>query len=238
MNAQTETQVSVPQWEIYLARALKVIIILTALAQFMRGNIIFGVGALAATALVSLPAYLSRNNPYPFPVEIEILLSLILVVHLTLGLALDLYNTFEHYDKVLHYGNSVLVGFIGFMIAYALYFTGRLQASPLGVVVVILFMTLGIGALWEIVEYASDQLFYGRIASVQKQQGSPTLEPLDDTMIDLIANLAGGIAGAIFGGLYIRYSHRTRSRRFVEVMQALGDAADDDQPPSGEIEDG
>jgi hypothetical protein len=99
-------------------------------------------------------------------------------------------------------------------------------------------MTLGIGALWEIVEYGSDQLLYGNIASIQKQQGSPTLDPLDDTMIDLIADLAGGIAGAIFGGLYIRYSHRTRSRRFVEVMQALGDAADDDQPPSGEIEDG
>ena len=227
MRAQTETHESIPQWEIYLARALKIIIVLTALGQFVRGSVIFGVGALVAAALVSLPAYLSRNNRYPFPVEIEILLSFILVVHLTFGLALDFYNVFDNYDKLLHYGNSVLVSFIGFMMAYALYFTGRLHASPWGVVIVILFMTLGIGALWEIIEYGSDQLLYGRIASIQKQQGSPTLDPLDDTMIDLIVNLAGGIAGAIAGGLYIRYSRRTHSRRFVEVMQALSEAADD-----------
>jgi hypothetical protein len=88
-------------------------------------------------------------------------------------------------------------------------------------------MTLGIGALWEIVEYGADQLIYGRIPSIQRQQGSPTLDPLDDTMIDLIVNLAGGVAGAIIGGLYIRYSRRTHSRRFVEVMQALGEVADD-----------
>jgi hypothetical protein len=227
MRSQTETHESIPQWEIYLARALKIIIVLTALGQFVRGSLIFGVAALAAAALVSLPAYLSRNNRYPFPVEIEILLSFILVVHLTFGLALDFYNVFDHYDKLLHYGNSVLVSFIGFMVAYALYFTGRLHASPFGVITVILFMTLGVGALWEIVEYSSDQLLYGRISSIQKQQGSPTLEPLDDTMIDLILNLAGGAAGAIIGAIYIRYSRRTHSRRFVEVMKALSEVAED-----------
>ena len=227
MRSRTETYKSIPKWEIYLARALKIIIVLTALGQFVRGSVIFGVGALAAAALVSLPAYLSRNNRYPFPVEFEILLSFILVVHLTFGLALDFYNVFDNYDKLLHYGNSVLISFIGFTMAYALYFTGRLHASSWGVVIVILFMTLGIGALWEIVEYGADQLIYGRIPSIQRQQGSPTLDPLDDTMIDLIVNLAGGIAGAIIGGLYIRYSRRTQSRRFVEVMQALGEVVDD-----------
>jgi hypothetical protein len=227
MNKVSKAQESIPQWEIYLARALKVVIILTAMGQFMRGAVIFGLGVLIALALVSLPAYLSRNNRHPFPVEIEILLSILLVVHLTFGLALDFYNIFDNYDKLLHYGNSVLVSFIGFIIAYALYFTGRLHASPWGVVIVILFMTLGIGALWEIVEYGSDKLLYERIPSVQKQQGSPTLEPLDDTMIDLIVNLAGGVAGAIVGGFYIRYSRRSHSRRFVEVMQALSEVADD-----------
>ncbi|MCB8944463.1 MAG: hypothetical protein H6658_12005 [Ardenticatenaceae bacterium] len=227
MKQSAQAHESVPLWEIYLARALKVVILLTAVGQFWQGDIIFGLGALLATALVSLPAYLSRDNRHPFPVEIEILLSIILVVHLTLGLALDFYNSFSHYDKLLHYGNSVLVSFIGFMVAYALYFTGRLHASPVAVVWVILLMTLGIGALWEIAEYGSDQLLYGHIDTIQKQQGSPTLDPLDDTMLDLIGNLIGGIIGAVAGGLYIRHSRRTNSRRFVEVMKALSDVSDD-----------
>jgi hypothetical protein len=238
MNVRDQSKESIPAWEIYLAIALKIVMVLTAVIQLFRGEVIFGIGIILALVLVSLPAYLSRHNRYPFPVEIEILLSLILVVHLTLGLALDFYDTFENYDKVLHYGNSVLVSFIGFIIAYALYFTGRLRASPWGVVIVILFLTLGIGALWEIVEYGSDKLIYGRIDSVQRQQGSPTLDPLDDTMIDLLVNFGGGILGAIIGGLYIRHSRKTQSRRFVEVMEALSDVADDEQSPPGENDDG
>ena len=225
MNNQNQSQNSIPAWEIYLARGLKILMILTAVTQFVRGEIIFGAGILLATTLVSLPAYFSRRNRHPFPVEIEILLSLILVVHLTFGLALDFYDTYENYDKILHYGNSVLVSFIGFISAYALYFTGRLRASLWIIAVVILFLSLGIGALWEIVEYGSDKLLYGRIDSVQRQQGSPTLDPLDDTMIDLLVDLGGGILGAIVGGLYIRYSRRTNSRRFVEVMHALSEAS-------------
>jgi hypothetical protein len=221
-------QTSLPRWEIIVAGILKVVIGLTALVQFVRGEVVFGIGALVAAGLVSLPAYLSRNNKYPFPVEIEILLSLLLVGHLTLGLWLDFYNAFSHYDKMLHYGSSILVSFIGFLIAYALYFTGRLQASPVAVVIVILLMTLGIGAFWEILEYGSDQLIYQRLLSVQQQQGSPTLDALDDTMIDLIADFIGGAFGAVLGGLYIRYSRRTQSRRFVEVMTALSEATDID----------
>ena len=229
MDYSVQSYETIPLWEIYLARALKVMILLTALGQFWHGDMMFGLGALLAAALVSLPAYLSRHNRHPFPVEIEILLSFILVVHLTLGLALDFYNNFSHYDKLLHYGNSVLISFIGFIVAYALYFTGRLHASPLGVVLVILLMTLGVGALWEIVEYGSDQLLFGYIASIQKQQGSPTLDPLDDTMLDLVGDFVGGIFGALAGGLYIRYSRRTHSRRFVEVMEALSDVSDGEE---------
>lgn len=234
-HKETNEEITIPRWENYLAALLKVVIILTAVFQFIRGELVFGAGILAAMALVSLPAYLSRNNKHPFPVEIEILLSVILVLHLTFGLALDFYRTFDHYDKILHYGNSVLVSFIGFIVAYALYFTGRLQASSFGVVTVILLMTLGIGAFWEILEYGSDQFIYGRIPSVQKQQGSPTHDPLDDTMLDLINNFVGGIFGAIAGSLYIRHSKRTRSRRFVEMMAALSEVAQPGDAPPPEI---
>jgi hypothetical protein len=225
-KATTAPQAEIPQWELTLAWILKGIIIITALAQFVRGQWLFGLGALFTVGLVSLPGYLSRDNKHPFPVEIEILLSLILVAHLTLGLALDLYNAFDHFDKILHYGTSVIISFMAFLITYALYFTGRLRTSELVIVPVILLLALGIGAFWEILEYGSDQLLHDRVESVQQQQGSPTLAPLDDTMIDLIVDFVGGAFGAIIGGLYIRYSKRSQNRRFVEVMEALGEGAE------------
>jgi len=212
---------SVPRWEINLAWGLKAVIILTALAQFARGQFIFGLGALFVAGIASLPARMARNHRVNFPVEIEIPLFLILVVHLTLGLFLDFYNRFDHYDKLLHYGNSVLIGYIGFLVVYAMYFTGRLKSSPLMMGFVILMVTLGVGAFWEIMEYGSDQLLYGNFASVQKQQESPTMSALDDTMWDLVLNFGGGVFGAIGGALYVHRSKKTRSRRFVEVMVAL-----------------
>jgi hypothetical protein len=212
---------SVPNWESNLAWGLKAIIILTALAQFARGQFMFGLGALVVAGIALIPAISAKSRQVNFPVEIEIPLFLILVVHLTLGLLLDFYNRFDHYDKFIHYGNSVLIAYIGFLVVYAMYFTGRLKASPLMMGFVILAITLGVGAFWEIIEYSSDQLLYEKLASVQKQQGSPTMGGLDDTMWDLILDFGGGIVGAIFGALYVRWSKKTGRRRFVEVMVAL-----------------
>ena len=51
------------------------------------------------------------------------------------------------FDKLLHFGNSVLIGLVAFLVVYALRFTGRLRTSAVVDAVVILLLSLGIGAL-------------------------------------------------------------------------------------------
>ena len=48
----------------------------------------------------------------------------------------------------------------------------------------------------------------GQITGNTQMQGSPTQDPLDDTMNDLFTDTAGGIVGALLGVFLIRRSER------------------------------
>ncbi len=206
---------SAPKWEIILAWILKTMIWLTAIAAFGLGDILLGLWGLIVVCLSLLPAWLAKTHRVNFPVEIEIVLLLILILDITFGQLFNFYDRLIYFDKVLHYHNSMMIAFLGFLLIYALYFTGKLKISPFSGGVVILFVTLGIGGFWEILEYLSDRIF------ARGAQGSPMMSPFDDTMWDLIVNFFGGIVGAVFGSIYIRHSKRTRSRRFIRIMETL-----------------
>jgi hypothetical protein len=207
---------SAPKWEIVLAWILKIMIWLTAIVAFGLGNILLGLWGFIAILISLLPAWLARTHRVNFPVEIELLLLLILISDFTFGQLFNFYDRLIYFDKILHYHNSMMMAFLGFLLIYALYFTGKLKISPFSGGVVILFVTLGIGGLWEILEYLSDRIL------ATKAQGSPLMSPFDDTMWDLIVDFFGGIVGAVLGSIYIRYSKRTRSRRFIKIMETLG----------------
>ncbi len=78
--------------------------------------------------------------------------------------------------------------------------------------IAIFLITLGLGALWEIAEFAGDQLL-GMHA-----QGSPEMGPLTDTMWDLIMDGLGGVLAAVLGPIYMKHSRKSRAR--VAVIAA------------------
>ena len=193
---------------------LRIVLALTAVAELFFGDFLYGLEAAVALGICLWPAISARSHKVPFPIEIEILLLLLVIGNSTLGLFFGFYDNLLYYDKFLHFINPVLITFVGFLILYVMYFTGRLQATPLVFGVVLLLVTLGLGGVWEIAEYASDSIF-GYTA-----QGSPTLSPFEDTMWDMALDLLG-VVGAIVGSLYIRDSRKTKNRRFDTMMSIL-----------------
>lgn len=170
-------------------------------------------------AIALSPSILNKTYKIHFPIELEILISIMIILDVTLGNLLRFYETFDYFDKFLHYNNSLLITFIGFMIYYAAYFSGRLKISRGISMIIIVLITLGLGGFWEIMEY-----FFDRFLATPKSipaQGSPTMSPLDDTMFDLILDFFGGIGGAFFGTIYLKYSKRTNRRRFLEIMSDI-----------------
>jgi hypothetical protein len=200
--------------EIRLAWLLRALILLTAVGHVAQGAVLYVILCLVAVALVVLPAWIARSSAANLPVEIELVLLWWLVADMTLGRLAALYDTSVWYDKALHLGNSVLLGMLGFLAVYVLQFMGKFSAGKIVTGVIIVILTLGIGAFWEILEYLSDVLF------AKGAQGSPLQSPLDDTMWDLILDGVGGVIGGLLGPIYMRHSKRSRCRMraFAEIV--------------------
>lgn len=185
---------------------LRAAVLVTGAVFISRDQWILGGFCAIAVLVAIIPTFAVRTPNLTWPVEVEVALLWLLMCHLVPGILFDLYNRIVWFDKVLHLGDSVVIGFVAFMAVYAAHVLRDGRRHPVLDGVAILIATLGLGALWEIGEFAADQLF-GR-----HTQGSPTMSPLVDTMWDLILDGTGGVIAAIFGTLYIHGSRRSRLR--------------------------
>jgi hypothetical protein len=202
-----------PPWEIKLAWLLRTLIAGTALVHVVQGKYLYALLCAVVIAILVVPPLLARTNSANFPVELELAALWGAVGDMTLGRLAGFYPGTIWFDKVLHFGNSMLIGSLAFLIVYGLRFTGRLKISSTVTAACIVLLALGIGALWEIAEYVAD------LAFSEGAQGSPAMNPLDDTMWDLILDGIGGLLGGLLGSLYARYSRRSTQR--IEAFARL-----------------
>ncbi len=190
-----------------IARAiLRGAILVSAVVAVVRGDVLYGMYCLAALGLTTLLATLAKRAEVGAPVAIDVVLLGLLVSDMTLGNTVGLYLSWSWYDKVLHFGSSTVIGLLGFLAVYIAHVTGRLRFHRWLDGIAILIVTVGLGAIWEIGEYAVDTAF-GRAT-----QGAPGLAALDDTMIDLVLDAMGAVVAAIVGPLYMRHSKKSRLR--------------------------
>ena len=148
------------------------------------------------------------------------------ILEYILGNTLGLYGLIDNYDKFMHFTIPMIVALTGMMFMYTAYVYGRLKTSLPIMAFLIVLVTLGIGAILELVEYFYDAFLYFHISHVLPTgltQGSPTMDPLADTMADLFTDLMGGIAGAIIGiFLIIRAKKKGKCIEWVDGIAKLG----------------
>jgi hypothetical protein len=178
----------------------------TAIAELATGDLPFGLFCLVGFVLTLVPAIHARRLDAGIPLGLEVALLWLMVADMTLGNGLGLYFKVTWYDKALHFSSSVLIAMIGFLAFYVVHLTHETKFRPWLDGLAIFLVTLGIGALWELAEYAVDIVF------TRRTQGAPNMGPLEDTMLDLSLDAIGGVLGAVLGPLYIRYSKRSRNR--------------------------
>mgnify|MGYP005836743833 CR=1 FL=1 len=173
---------------------------------------IFGLLILIALAIINAPAFFTRGRIRALPIEIELLLLAMVLFELVGGDALGLYVKLPHYDNFMHFMLPLYIALIGMMVVYTMYFYGKLKASYGVMAFVIIIMTIGFGAILEMGEYTYDTYLsdgpLGKITGNTQMQGSPTQDPLDDTMNDFFTDTAGGIVGAAIGVWLIRRNEK------------------------------
>ena len=209
---------AIPRWELIAAWMLRVTLVVSALVFLATGRLALGVFCILGVALAVVPSIAARPAHFIWPFEVELVLLFLVTAHASLGYLFGLYARLVLFDKMVHFTDSALIGFLAFLAVYLAHYLRSDRSHPWIDVFAILFITLGIGALWEICEFASDQLLGTHT------QGSQLMGPLADTMWDLMVDGAGGIVAAVLGPLYMRHSRRSRARVtvFAEQLAARG----------------
>lgn len=149
-----------------------------------------------------VPLLLAKRLHVFIPPEFGLLSIAFVFASLFLGEVHGYYVRYWWWDIALHTSSGFLLGIIGFLLVHVL---NEMESIDLhmkpGFVALFAFLfAVGIGALWEIFEFAMDSLFG---MNMQKPMlGDPS--GLTDTMWDLIVDTLGALVISVLGYSYMK----------------------------------
>lgn len=187
--------------------ALQAVMAAQLVALLAQRSWVSGVSLLAIMAVTSAPLWLGHRLPVRFPAEYELLAILFVFASLFLGEFHSYYERFWWWDVALHSISGLLLGILGFLLVYMLNENRRAEVHlRAGFVALFAFaFAVTAGTLWEILEFAADQLLG---TQMQKPMlGDPS--GLTDTMWDLIVDALGAAVISAFGWWHLKRERRS-----------------------------
>ncbi|MDD3498081.1 MAG: hypothetical protein PHH24_01085 [Candidatus Moranbacteria bacterium] len=178
----------------YTSIFLKILIGALVLISAIRQDIFLVFTSLLVLFLSFTPAIITRNFKVKIPIEVDFVLTIILYLCYGLGEYSGFYVKIWWWDLFLHFGNSIVLGMVGFIFAYSLLLTSKISAKPILISVFALSFSVLVGVIWEIFEFGMDSLF----GFTMQKSG------LVDTMTDLIVNFFGASIVSVFGFMHLR----------------------------------
>ncbi len=210
---------------VIVAWILRIFLISFGIYQIIFGYSVFGIVIIVAVFLILLPAILTRQHIF-VPLEIEILFLIMVTFEYVIANSLGFYAKYDYYDKFQHTMIPSIISFMGILLFYIGYLLGKFRASYLMSWAVIVLITIGLGGILEVSEYAYDMVIgpatnFG-ISHGTLTQGSPSLDPYHDTMTDLILDVIGALIGATLG-IWLLLKHEKDGKNFLldEEIEAM-----------------
>lgn len=188
-----------------LSLALQAILAAGVVLAILQGRWLVAVTTFAIIVVTLLPIFLSKRLKIRIPPEFEVLAIVFIYASLFLGEVRGYYVRFWWWDVLLHVGSGFLLGLLGFLLVHVLNELENIEMhmKPAFVALFAFMFAVGMGALWEIFEFAMDQLF-----GLNMQKSG-----LIDTMWDLIVDTIGAACIALLGWRYLK---RRGSSSFLE----------------------
>jgi len=174
---------------IVLTIIFEISIIIALVLSIIRQNWIATFLSFSAFILILYPLFFKRRYQIRLPGELNLAIIIFTYATLYLGEIHGYYTRFWWWDNVLHISSAIVFGFIGFTI---------FKAEPITLAIFTFCFALAIGTVWEIFEFAMDQLFKFSM------QGSGLI----DTMWDLIVDAGGALFASIIGFVYLKYNKK------------------------------
>ena len=140
---------------------LRVLVILTMVAQFLNGNFENVFLCILTLVLFTLPTVIERQVRIDLPDTLEIIILLFIFSAEILGEIQAYYTYFHGWDTMLHTLNGFLCAAIGFSLVDLFNRNERfsLSLSPVFMAIVAFCFSMTIGVLWEFFECIMDSFF-------------------------------------------------------------------------------
>lgn len=168
----------------------------------------------AIMSVILIPLVLGYRFQLQIPSEFQILAVVFIFATLFLGEIRSYYERVWWWDIALHATSGLLLGILGFLLVYVLNENERadLHMRPRFVALFAFIFAIAVGALWEIFEFAMDQLFE---MNMQKAMlGDPS--GLADTMWDLIVDTLGAFVISVIGWWYMVRKEHSFIERWIQ----------------------
>lgn len=185
---------------------LQAILIAEVLAAFWSQQWFIAFITTGIIAITLVPLLLERRFRVHIPPQFQLLAIAFAFASLFLGEVHGYYTRFWWWDMALHTISGFLLGIVGFLLVHLLNETEDVGVHmKSGFVAFFAFLfALGIGALWEIFEFAMDS-FFGM--NMQKEMLGDA-SGLTDTMVDLMVDAAGALVVALYGYRHLKTADR------------------------------
>ncbi len=173
--------------------------------------------------LTWLPISFADRFDIKIPIRFAAAVAVFIFATLFLGEIKDFYERFWWWDVLLHTGSALAFGLTGFILIFMLFEGDRFAAPPLAISFLSFCVAMAIGGIWEIFEFAMDQLF-----GMNMQKSG-----LIDTMWDLIVDAIGALIAAITGYLYLKTPRHSGMglwiKEFIEKNESKFRKIDDEE---------
>lgn len=142
---------------------------------------------LAASLLPFLFPIYGVISKKPLPLVLSIISAVFVFLACCLGSAMGLYDKLHCWDMVMH----GIFGFVCSLIVFVLLlrWNGN-KLNPVGFMLIIFMVTMGVAALWEVWEYLADSIT-GEDAQRVMESIALGKSPVADTMEDIMIAMAG-----------------------------------------------
>lgn len=195
-------------WLVTIMLGIAVLLLFTR-KDANKGRIIFTMVQLIGMLFVlRIPQFIKNKYHFQIPNMLDFILIAFAFSGLILGDVFNFYGRFPYWDSILHTFSGIVIAYVGFIVIEFLdkEYTIPLSVSPLFMSLVVVSVALAIGAVWEIGEYTVDDIFHtnnqqymkSTRATLYDEEDIPLEghEALNDTMKDLMLDLAGAIVVA------------------------------------------
>lgn len=142
--------------------ALRILVIITLVAQTLRGNFENVFLCVLTLFLFTLPVFIERTLKVKLPNALETIILLFIFSAEILGEVQNFYGIFKHWDTILHTINGFLCAAIGFSLIDILNQSDKIHTnmSPIFVALVAFCFSMTVGVLWEFFEFGRDTVFH------------------------------------------------------------------------------